>query len=201
MNEAIVDLETMGIKQRAAIAAIGIAVFVDGELRDTFYQKVDLQSSIDNGGRIDASTIEFWMKQSEAARLEMCAPGEHIAVALGKMLVFLRDCEARYGEVRVWGKGAIFDIGLLEAALEAMGLEFPWKFYNVQCFRTINDLFPEIEYDPPAIKHHALEDALAEGHHLMKIFEHLKEMRHAYANHQIEAIAKKDAGTGESSSG
>ena len=192
MIDAIIDLETMSTRSGAAITAIGVAVFKNRQLIDTFYVKVDLQSSIDSGGRVDASTIEWWLGQSEAARKEMFQPGVNIVQALCAMVQFLTKSPWIDEEITVYGKGAIFDIGILEVVLERFSIPFPWKYYNVQCFRTLQDLFHELPYDPPAIKHHALEDALAEGHHLMKIFSYLDELRRVYADYTNQKVAKSD---------
>lgn len=62
----------------------------------------------------------------------------------------------------VWSQGGNFDDPMLSAALRAVGLEPPWKFWNSQCTRTVYRLaglnFNKI---PRSGTHHnALDDAI-----------------------------------------
>ena len=76
----MLDLETMGNGPNAAITAIGAVKFDPdkGEIVETFYFKVNLESSVKQGGVIDASTVIWWLGQNEEARAEMQKKGGHI---------------------------------------------------------------------------------------------------------------------------
>ncbi|MDM3348653.1 exonuclease [Citrobacter sp. Cf116] len=66
----MVDMETMGNGPDAPIVSIG-AVFFDPSTGNTgaeFYQVVSLESSMSFGMKPDASTIQWWLKQSSEAR-------------------------------------------------------------------------------------------------------------------------------------
>lgn len=69
----------------------------------------------------------------------------------------------------VWGNGSRFDNEILDNAYKSCGLVTPWSHRQDRCYRTIKDLHPEVKYIPPVIKHHALEDAVAQAKHLLAI--------------------------------
>lgn len=60
----MVDLETMGNCTDAAICSIGAVKFdpdTDSSTDTEFYAHINLQSAQDDGGRIDAVTVLWWM--------------------------------------------------------------------------------------------------------------------------------------------
>ena len=68
MSHIMLDLETMGNGNRAAIIAIGAVAFNSSGVNQRFYQQVRLDMSIDCGLEMDASTVLWWLQQSDAAR-------------------------------------------------------------------------------------------------------------------------------------
>ena len=72
VRDVMIDLETMGVNTKAAIVAIG-AVGMDVINNKVipgseFYCIVDLESSVQNEGIMDASTVLWWLSQSDFAR-------------------------------------------------------------------------------------------------------------------------------------
>jgi hypothetical protein len=65
----------------------------------------------------------------------------------------------------MWCNGANFDYPILEEAYIRTGLEKPWKYYNLNDLRTVNNLF-NIDMrkmraeEEPDTYHNALGDAL-----------------------------------------
>ena len=164
MNDVMLDLETMGTSPRAAIIAIGAVAFdlETGELGDTFYSVVDLNSSIEAGGIVDASTILWWMGQSEAARLAILNPdspgGWLLRNALGRFNVWMGQFE--YKSVKLWGNGAGFDNVILRSAYEMTKTHVPWMHYNDRCYRTAKALLPTVRVEREGVHHNALDDAV-----------------------------------------
>src|ERR1039458_2426242 len=74
MKNVMLDLETLGTGNDAAIISIGACLFDprgDGVLIGVdhrFYARVNPASSVEIGMKIDVSTILWWMQQSDAAR-------------------------------------------------------------------------------------------------------------------------------------
>ena len=164
----MLDLETMGNGPNAAIIAIGAVAFnVEKEkIGDSFYAIVDLESAVEGGGVMDASTMLWWLKQNEGARAEFTKNGEHIAVALYRFSIWF----ASLGEdICVWGNGASFDNVILASAYRRNNTPSPWKYYNDRCYRTIKNLIPSIKIQQVGEKHNAIHDAESQALHLIKI--------------------------------
>jgi len=83
-TDVMLDLETMGKKSNAAIVSIGAVEFdiETGKTGREFYKVVDLQSCLDLGLKVEASTIYWWLMQSEAARKRICEKGDDLTNVL-----------------------------------------------------------------------------------------------------------------------
>ena len=169
----MLDLETCGTGPFAAIIAIGAVVFdlETGQLGRTFLQPVDLGNSMLNGGIIDASTIEWWMKQSDEAKqvfFDERRRGIYDSLmSFSSFITISTDCKG--GEVKMWGNGSDFDNVILSNAYGRCGIKPPWKFRNNRCYRTVKNLFPDIPFVPGGTAHNALDDARNQAKHLITI--------------------------------
>lgn len=173
-NHIMLDLETMGTGPDAAIVAIGaVRVFAGQFASDPpeFYQRVDLQSAVDYGGVIEPSAVLWWMQQSLQARQAWQDEQRDLAAALSGLWVWMRGQSgvSSLREPVVWGNGAAFDNVILAQAFKCSRGDVPWKFRNDRCYRTLKALFPGVPFRPPAIPHHALEDARAQAEHMRRI--------------------------------
>lgn len=163
----MIDLETMDNKPTSAITAIGAVAFTleEGIIEPYFYQKVDLQSSIDAGLTVSGSTVEWWLGQSAEARAEMMKPGVRIDSGLVNFFDWYKAVEG----CEVWGNGASFDNPIMDNAYAKCGLPAPWQHFNHRCYRTIKVLARDVPRVEPTIAHHALHDAIAQAQHLINI--------------------------------
>jgi len=168
MKDIMIDLETMGQGPNAAIIALGAVEFdIDKSLLGRgFYQVVDLQSSIASGGVADASTILWWMKQSDEARKEFAREGNPISKVLFEFSMWLYDAAER-SKLCIWGNGATFDNVILSSAYRNAKLEQPWMYYGDRCYRTIKNLHPDIKMERRGTYHNALDDAKSQAVHLI----------------------------------
>ena len=166
-ENVMIDLETMGTNNNAAIIAIGAVTFdFEGNIGPTFYETIDLASSVENGGVMDASTVLWWMKQSGDARKEFEREGLLEYVVLEHFQEFL----AQFGsDVKVWGNGASFDNVILANAYTRWVMDKPWQYYNDRCYRTMKGLHPEIMMEREGTHHNALADAISQAKHLQRI--------------------------------
>lgn len=169
MKHLMLDLETMGVNPDAAITAIGAVMFdlETGELGDTFYRVIDLATAVDRGGVMDASTVLWWMQQSDEARRIYTTQGGDYLLALEDFAGF---CYHRQ-PTDVWGNGAMFDNAILARAYQRAKMPQPWSFRADRCFRTFKALFP---CDPPpreGVYHNALDDAIFQVKHLRAMIE------------------------------
>ena len=143
-TEIMLDLETMGTGPDAAIIAIAAVEFdlETNQLGREFYEVVDLESAMRTGGTVDASTIIWWMKQSNEARGEFERGGTHIEDVLLLLTDWIRRGE---GDFHIWGNGSDFDNVTLRSAYIRLGLQAPWSHRQNRCFRTVRNEYPEVE--------------------------------------------------------
>lgn len=143
----MIDIETMGNESSVAIVSIGAVEFNmnTGETGKEFYTNVSLQSCLDIGLKINASTLMWWMKQSDEARKTLTDGSPlHIKEALLKFSEFVNECGGKTAQV--WGNSARFDLGILsDAYSKASFIGIPWDFRNERCVRTLVSFLPEIK--------------------------------------------------------
>lgn len=177
----MIDIETMGNTPGAAILSIGAVFIKDGKLAEEFYQHIDLESCLENGLKMDAGTVQWWMKQSDEARAAITLEkGVNIIAVLADFFAWVSDV-AEGAEVHVWGNAATFDVVLMEEAFRRVGYDIPWKFWGHRCYRTLKNLFPGVpKPESTGIKHHALHDAKWQALHLIAILEHINCLQNVF---------------------
>ena len=162
----MLDLETMSTASNPCILAIGAVEFDNLDIIDEFYIKIDLQSCMDKGLAVDASTIMWWLSQDKEARDEIRKIKGTVSLKAG-----LQALQAWFpsGNVQVWGNGADADNVWIMNAFKAFKAEPPWKFYMNRCFRTMKSSFPSIEIENTSIHHNALDDAKWQAAYLQEL--------------------------------
>jgi DNA polymerase III epsilon subunit-like protein len=162
-HNIMIDLETLGTKSDAVIVSIGAVWFDKYEILDgTFYYAVDIQSCLDLGMSIDASTLEWWLKQGVEAKSVFSESKKHsIHNALNALNNFI-SYDFYYKSCEVWANGAGFDLPILESASRLAKVPLIYDFRQHRCYRTIVNLVPkEIKDSVKRGKiHNALEDAI-----------------------------------------
>ena len=163
--DVMVDIETMGNGSDAAIIAIGAWEFnvETKSLGRCFYRIVDLQSSVDAGMKMDASTVMWWLKQSEGARAAISKPGESLTTVLKVFADWFPK------GATLWGNGATFDNVILASAYRLTKQERPWKYSADRCYRTLKNLHPGDQQETVGIAHNALDDAKSQALHALKL--------------------------------
>jgi hypothetical protein len=175
LGHLMLDLETMGKRAGCAIVSIGAVEFdlETGEKGRELYERVELQSCLDIGLFVEASTVYWWMMQSDAARAEFCKlPRGKILNVLERLNSFL----ASLGDYQLWGNGARFDIAILEAAYFACKYEFlPWKFRNERDVRTLVSFAPSIKENYPftGTEHNPIDDCIHQINYCHAIWKYL----------------------------
>lgn len=182
-SHLMVDLETMGDKPNAPVVSIG-AVFFDPSTGDTgaeFYKVVSLESAMACGGKPDASTIIWWMKQSSEARSAIVMDD---AIPLDDALLQLNDFIAENAangpaSVQVWGNGASFDNVILRDSYARTGIDYPCKYWNDRDVRTMVELGKAVGINPrddirfEGDMHNALSDARHQAKYVSVIWQRL----------------------------
>lgn len=168
IRHLMLDLETLGNKPGAAIVAIGAVAFnMDGEIHENkFHQKITFESALETG-KVNASTLKWWMKQSDESRDYLV--GESDVEELDTWTVtcnFMSWLKEVFpdGDYEVWGNSIRFDNGLLEAHFEALKYgDLPWPFRNEIDARTIGKIDRAVRKgiiaDWKGVAHNPLDDA------------------------------------------
>ena len=161
-THVMLDIETMGTSSYAAIVSIGAVKFTmsDYTWGGVFYQRVSLASSMRAGLRVDADTINWWLRQSQEAR-EAITP--RAAVDLDEALLGFSQWYGEDDSIPIWGNGATFDNVILANAYKATGLDQPWSYKADRCFRTLRSLAPDVPRPEHGVEHNALDDAIAQA--------------------------------------
>ena len=176
MRHIMLDLETLGTKPGSVILSIGAVLFdpKTGELGETFYSVISIKDSLSHNLHVEPSTQAWWDKQSDEAKTvltEAQAPeATPLAVVLNNFKHWVQDHTIEKQNRLIWGNGASFDVPLLEAAYEAVGLTPPWNYWGSMCFRTMKNLYRDVVPPPREGTHHnALDDAKHQAQHLILI--------------------------------
>ena len=172
MKHLMIDIETMGNESFSSIVSIGAVEFDinNGETGREFYVKIDLQSCIDEGLIMNASTVMWWLKQGEAARNELgTGEVETLRNALFKFSDFFTE------DYQVWGNSARFDLGILENAYSKIGKPIPWKFWNERDVRTLVSFSPDVKetFVFNGVAHNAIDDCKFQIGYCSKIWDRL----------------------------
>ena len=179
-NHLMIDLETMGTNPDAPIVSIG-AVFFEpktGQTGPAFYETISLESSMGYGCIPDASTIEWWLKQSSEARSAILMDTISLDDALLQFAEFVRD-SAPPAYTQLWGNGASFDNVLLRRSFERISVPCELKFFNDRDVRTMVELGKAIGINPrqeipfDGEQHNALADALHQVKYVSAIWQRL----------------------------
>ena len=179
----MVDLETMGSGPDAPVVSIG-AVYFDPSTGNTgaeFYQVVSLESSMSFGMKPDASTIQWWLKQSSEARSAILVDE---AMGLRETLELLADFIAENAAngshtVQLWGNGCSFDNVILRHAYALTETPFAVPFWNDRDVRTMVELSKSVGINPcfdipfEGDMHNALSDARHQVKYVSAIWQRL----------------------------
>lgn len=176
MLNIMLDLETLGNKPEACILSIGACIFdpVRQVVDSQFYSHIELEDSIRCGFKVDASTINWWMRQDREARQEAFAfpanQSMRVVEALTNFGEWIYEHCNDPKDVRMWGNGSDFDNVLLESAYKKLSMPSPWNFKGNRCYRTVKSIFRNVPYPDIALRAHvAVDDAIYQAIHLMEI--------------------------------
>ena len=171
MNDISFDCETLGIEDDALILSIGAVRFdrKTGELGTEFYRLLEITDG-PCGGSISASTVQWWMVQSEAARMAVFDRSLPRMDLRGALLDFVEFCA---GADTFWQRGDK-DAQWLNSAYKRSGLgadEAPWESWQIRDQRTLSVEFGHlITKAPRGTAHNALADAKAQAVEVIGIY-------------------------------
>ncbi|CDT98677.1 ATP-dependent 26S proteasome regulatory subunit (fragment) [Vibrio coralliirubri] len=185
-THVMIDLETMGNGNHAAIVSIGAVVFnpSNGELGADFEEVVSLNSSAYYGD-IDASTVAWWVNQSEEARSIFLkdTPKSTLKDALNELNQWLADL-GEPKELCLWGNGKDFDNVILANAFKACRIRPNFVHWNdldvrtiVRMGRDILGINPKETLVREGVHHSALDDAKFQAQYVSVIWERFTQVQ------------------------
>lgn len=193
----MLDLETMGIEESAAILEIALYPFeLDGTPTgiEPFHQSIDLTGCLLEGMTVDKKTQQWWMNQDPKAKWELRhAEKADIRSAIRESHAWLSDLCRKY-EVHLWCRGLNFDVPKYERCVRMLlEEELPYDWWNLEDARTYAHIFDvhnaDIEFE--GIRHTAAADC----RHQIRIVQEAwqrKELLREYAVKGLVAEAKGD---------
>lgn len=178
----MIDLETFGNKPGAVITEIAAVPFnwnnKNVKAEDSFYMKINLQSALKAGLKIQADTLVWWAQQDLTVYKKMMDQKD--AKAIGEVLYEFRGyLQSLYpSTLKVWGNSNRFDLGLLQAAYDTQSQDIPWYFRNERDVRTLVDLYPEIKQNHTWIGtlHNPIDDCLNQIDYVVEIKNKIKKV-------------------------
>lgn len=165
MTQVMIDLETMSTRPNAAVLSLGAVKFeVGAGITDKFYATIDAKDCKSLGLHFSKDTIKWWSEQNPTALAMLSKHTKPLGIVLN-------DFTAWYGNqsLPTWGCGSDFDNVILTSAYYALGRAQPWKFWHNRCYRTVKELIKIPEAPREGTYHNALDDAIHQTNHLLKI--------------------------------
>jgi len=162
----------MGTTSTSVIASIGAVAFdrnwesFDKDSCAAFYVNVDIQDCLNRGLTVDGNTLQWWMCQSEEARLALFTPKPvTLHTGLDKLAKWVKDIGGR--NIPCWTH-ATFDAPILGYAATKCGK----NLHNITSFkcqrdiRTLNELKRFYKVERKGVHHNALGDALFQAEYI-----------------------------------
>lgn len=160
MTHIMLDIETLGTRPGAVVLSVACVRFAD-EASCAVTLSVPDQTAL--GLEIDPQTHAWWGTQPPEAWAAATANPQPLSAALAYLSSWLDWAEPDAFARLIWCHGATFDAPILGEVYRRSGREAPWKFWNIQCTRTLYNLAsvdPKAYSVPPP--HVALNDALGQ---------------------------------------
>lgn len=145
--DVVVDLETLGRGPGCQVLEVGAAVLNPDGSTGHFQAHPSLFDQKRLGLTVDPATLLWWLgPELDHARSEVLAHHRDEGLAARPLINVLTEFAGWLGslgrtrEVRLWGNGASFDLGILGALYDAAGLPRPWRFWAERDLRTLFEL-------------------------------------------------------------
>jgi len=179
MNDIMIDLETFGKGNNAAILTIGACRFdiTTGEIGHRFSIGINPTQNFEYGD-IDPKTVLWWMSQTTAAKSSIFEMLNEDSEDLDVALEVMQEVLKINSKDKLWSNGATFDLVILRNAHQRTQITCPWDYWQERDVRTIVDLGRRIhKYDPKksmpftGTEHNSLDDAIHQAKYISAIYQ------------------------------
>ena len=177
MQNVMIDCETLSLRSHGVVLSIGATMFDESGQGAEFHAVCNVQEQTVKGAHVDPSTVDWWAKQSEAARRVLTQAKTSPINATEVALIRFSAWWGQQGARHPWSLGADFDIPMLVESFHRFGLPVPWKFWDARCFRTLKGLNLVPAPSRQGTHHDALDDARHQAQHASAILRALRDMQ------------------------
>lgn len=170
----MIDTETLGRTPGSVVRSVA-AVEFDPQTGETGRQKVwkiDLTDSIRYGFKVEASTLKWWMMQSDEARREFVEGAETPLEDFFEEFMDFLAATDEGNDFTLWCLQLDFDVAMLRSMYSWYNLNvyrcdeevLPWNFRKVRDVRPYMDALDNAGLLPPKVadRHTPLADCLAQ---------------------------------------
>ena len=189
MKNIMIDIETMGSEESAAILSIGAIIFnnqepivvdtnecIEHKIRDGevvyetatnkpyFYGKASLENNLNRGRTVSASTIEWWLQQDKKAIDEILQYKDASIKNLINDFHYWVLLNIK-GDTKIWANGVNFDIKILENAFKQFNLSIPWGYGQICCMRSLRALEKHVPHFVQIKKWHEYKEEMGDSAH------------------------------------
>lgn len=183
----MLDIETLDTENTACILSVGGVLFDPEKGVNSYETVLDMRLSAEAQQKdfrrtISASTVTWWMQQSEAAREEVfnpVAPPTRLCVAATNLETALNRAE------HIWANDPDFDCAVLKHFMQQHIPSFRWPFWKHRSYRTIKAFIPSLMIEAFDIKkyergvaHNALDDAITQANVVCALWPYFTAVRH-----------------------
>lgn len=160
----MLDIETLDVAPTAQLLQIGAVNILKPHL--DFRIEISAQSQQDYFITVSMDTLDFWLGLPEEVRQRVLYGRTHVQDALRMFARWLPE------KAKLFCYGAAFDFPILHHHYHMNGLELPWNYRDLRCFRTIYAQHKEHFAKAKAeLEHDALSDAKAQAQVFRAIYE------------------------------
>ncbi len=182
MDQLMIDIESLGTNTDCPVISIG-AVWFDIKTRTIgpdFYAILDVADQIDTKIRFaDASTLRWWMGQSNAAKTifkDNPAPTKQVLELFRKWIMnFTGSTAQTTKKCFPWGNGNSFDLVIMESLFKDYGVVCPWNYYSQRDLRTYKEFIgkgAKVE-KLEGVNHNAKDDCINQINYIFKHAENI----------------------------
>lgn len=160
----MLDIETLDVAPTAQLLQIGAVNILKPHL--DFETTISIGSQQDYFTTVSLDTVDFWQGLPEKVKQRVLYGQTHVQDALRLFACWLPE------NARLFCYGAAFDFPILHHHYHMNGLELPWNYRDLRCFRTIYAQYKAHFADVKSeIEHDALSDAKAQAQFFRAIYE------------------------------
>lgn len=164
MADIMIDIETLGRRNDAAIREVGLVAFEsDGTILESVQLSVAHGMWNTHHRTFSGETILWLQKEGSLDLDHNCRSYE---VLTEKIDSFFKKHNGR--ESRVWTKGQM-DLEVIKDLYEELGKPLPWEYWQPRDMRTLLDFCKDVVKSPVRPSHKAVEDAVQQAISLCEI--------------------------------